>query len=86
MEWLSRLKLDLKVVEEDASNEVLQFEIQISLIYSKFVGLYIIRSDQITIYYPPLSATFCQNPSQRRIISRNPLILDLYLSLSSEIL
>src|SRR5258707_8094680 len=41
MEWLSRLKLDLEAVEEDASDEVLQFEIQISLIYSKFVGLYI---------------------------------------------
>ena len=40
MEWLSRLKLDLEAVEEDASDEVLQFEIQISLIYSKFVGLY----------------------------------------------
>jgi len=33
VEWLSRLKLDLEVVEEDASDEVLQFEIQISLIY-----------------------------------------------------
>ena len=44
MEWLSRLKLDSEAVEEDASDEVLQFEIQISLIYSKFVGLYIIGS------------------------------------------
>ena len=33
VEWLSRLKLDLEAVEEDASDEVLQFEIQISLIY-----------------------------------------------------
>ena len=41
MERLSRLKLDLEV---DASDEVLQFEIQISLIYSKFVGLYMIGS------------------------------------------
>src|SRR5258708_32016738 len=40
VEWLSRLKLDLEAVEEDASDEVLQFEIHISLIYSKFVGLY----------------------------------------------
>src|SRR5258708_8515508 len=40
-------------------------------------------SDLITIYYPPLSATFYQNPSQGRIILRNPLILDLYLSHSS---
>jgi len=32
VEWLSRLKLDLEAVEEDASDEVLQFEIQISLI------------------------------------------------------
>jgi len=44
VEWLSRLKLDLEVVDKDASDEVLQFEIQISLIYSKFVGLYIIGS------------------------------------------
>jgi len=40
VEWLSRLKLDLEAVDEDASDEVLQFEIQISLIYSKLVGLY----------------------------------------------
>src|SRR5258708_26983931 len=44
MEWLSRLKLDLEAVDKDASDEVLQFEIQISLIYSKLVGLYRIRS------------------------------------------
>ena len=81
MEWLSRLKLDLEAVDEDASDEVLQFEIYISLIYSKFVGLYIIR--YITIYYPPLSATFYQNPSHGRIILRNPLVLGLYLSHSS---
>ena len=61
VEWLSRLKLDLEAVDEDASDEVLQFEIQISV-------------------------TFCRNPSQRRIISQNPLILDSYLGLSSEIL
>ena len=81
MEWLSRLKLDLEAVDEDASDEVLQFEIQISLIYSKLVGLYRIR--YITIYYPPLSANFYWDPSHRRIILRNPLVLDSYLSHSS---
>ena len=80
MEWLSRLKLDLEVVVEDASDEVLQFEIQTSLIYLEFVE---IVHHLITIYYHPLSATFYQNPSQERIILRNPLILDLYLSHSS---
>ena len=49
MEWLRRLKLDLEAVVEDASDEVLQFEIQISLIYSKFVGLYIIILSSYTI-------------------------------------
>ena len=44
MEWLSRLKLDLEAVGKDASDEVLQFEIQISFIYSKIVGLYRIGS------------------------------------------
>src|SRR5260221_9500260 len=34
------LKLDLEAVVEDAGDEVFQFEIQISLIYWKFVGLY----------------------------------------------
>src|SRR6266404_8122944 len=41
---LCRLKLDLEAVVEDASDEVLQFEIQTSLIYSKLVGLYRIGS------------------------------------------
>ncbi len=72
MEWCSMLKLDLEVVVEDAGDEVLQFEIQISLIYLKFVG---IVHHLIIIYYQPLSVTFCQNPSQGRIISRNPIIL-----------
>ena len=39
MEWCSMLKLDLEVVVEDAGDEVFQFEIQISLIYLKFVGI-----------------------------------------------
>src|SRR5258706_6178078 len=81
MEWLSRLKLDLEAVEEDASDEVLQFEIQISLIYSKFVGLYIIGS-----YHHILSPTisdFLSESLQGRIILRNPLVLDSYLSHSS---
>src|SRR5258708_1318679 len=38
------------------------------------------ESDLITIYYHPLSVTFYQNPSQGRIILRNPLVLDSYLS------
>ena len=42
MERLSRMKLDLEAVVEDASNEVYSFQIQKSLIYWKFVGLYII--------------------------------------------
>ena len=46
MEWLSRLKLDLEAVVEDASDEVLQFEIQTCLIYLKFVE---IAHDLITI-------------------------------------
>src|SRR5260221_10717153 len=50
-----RLKLDLEAVDEDASNEVLQFEIQISLIYSKLVGLYIIGS-----YHHILSPTISE--------------------------
>ena len=39
MEWFSMLKLDLEAVVEDAGDEVFQFEIQISLIYLKFVGI-----------------------------------------------
>ena len=39
MEWFSMLKLDLEVVVEDVSDEVHIFEIQISLIYLKFVGI-----------------------------------------------
>ena len=38
MEWLSRLKLDLEAVVEDANEEVYSFQIQRSLIYLKFVG------------------------------------------------
>ena len=70
MEWFGMLKLDLDAVVEDACDEVLQFEIQRSLINLKFVQ-YLIR-----IYYQPLSATLCQNPSWGRIISRNPIILN----------
>ncbi len=44
MERLGRMKLNLEVVVEDASNEVYSFQIQKSLIYGKFVGLYIIKS------------------------------------------
>ena len=44
MERLGRMKLDLEVVVEDASNEVYSFQIQRSLIYWTFVGLYSIRS------------------------------------------
>ncbi len=39
VEWLSRLKLDLEAVVEDASDEVCSFEIQRSLIYLKFVWI-----------------------------------------------
>ncbi len=39
VEWLSRLKLDLEAVVEDASDEVCSFETQRSLIYSKFVWI-----------------------------------------------
>ncbi len=35
MEWLSRLKLDLEVVVEDASDDVYSFEIQRSLLYTQ---------------------------------------------------
>ncbi len=44
VERLSRMKLDLEAVVEDASDEVYSFQIQKSLIYWKFVGLYIIGS------------------------------------------
>jgi len=37
VEWFSMLKLDLEAVMEDACDEVLQFEIQRSLINLKFV-------------------------------------------------
>ncbi len=72
MERISRLKLDLEAVVEDVSDEVHIFEIQISLIYLKFVG---IVQHLIIIYYQPLSATLCQNHSWGRIIPRNPIIL-----------
>ena len=62
MEWLSRLKLDLEAVEEDASDEVLQFEIQISLIYLKFVE---IVHDQILSPYTI--------PHNQRLFVRIPL-------------
>ena len=74
MEWFSMLKLDLEAVVEDAGDEVFQFEIQISLICWDFVGLYIRRN--ISSYY--------QDPSRGRIILRNPIILSLYLGISSE--
>ncbi len=44
MERLGRMKLNLEVVVEDASDKVYSFQIQKSLIYRKFVGLYIIKS------------------------------------------
>ena len=72
MEWFSMLKLDLEVVVEDVSDEVHIFEIQISLISSKFVG---IVHHLIIIYYHPLSATFLLESLSGRIISRNPIIL-----------
>jgi len=37
---LGRLKLDLEAVVEDANEKVYSFQIQRSLIYLKFVGLY----------------------------------------------
>ncbi len=52
MEWLSRVKLDMEAVVEDASDEVLQFEIEGSLINSGFVWIvhyHRIRSDHIRI-------------------------------------
>ena len=49
MEWFSMLKLDLEAVVEDVSDEVHIFEIQISLIYLKFVG--IVKNIIIISYY-----------------------------------
>ena len=54
MERLSRMKLDLEVVVEDAGNEVFQFEIQISLIYLKFVGI---------VQHIIIISSYYQNPS-----------------------
>ncbi len=79
MEWFSMLKLDLEAVVEDVSDEVHIFEIQISLIYSKFVG--IVGSSS---YHTISTLTFYHNPSLRRIILRNPIVLNLCLSASSE--
>ncbi len=59
MEWCSMLKLDLEVVVEDAGDEVFQFEIQISLIYLKFVGL----KNTLSSYHTISTSTFYQNPS-----------------------
>ena len=71
MEWLSRLKLDLEAVEEDASDEVLQFEIQISLIYSKFVGLYITRSYH-HILSPTISDFLSESLSEKDNLKESP--------------
>jgi len=57
VERLGRMELGLEVVVEDASDEVYSFQIQKSLIYWKFGGLYIIKSHCI------------RNPSQGGIIS-----------------
>ncbi len=59
MEWLSRLKLDLEAVVEDASDEVYSFEIEGSLINFK---LYISHYQIIDFYH---------NPPQRRIKSHH---------------
>ena len=71
MEWLSRLKLDLEVVDKDASDEVLQFEIQISLIYSKFVGLYIIGSYH-HILSPTISDFLSESLTQEDYLKESP--------------
>ncbi len=72
MERLSRLKLDLEAVVEDARDEVYSFQIQKSLIYWKFVGLYKGRSS----YHTVSTSTFYQNPSQGGIISVNLIVLN----------
>jgi len=74
VERLSRMKLDLEVVVEDASDEVYGFQIQKSLIYWKFVGLYV--HYQISSYHTISTLTFYQNPSQGGIILRNLIVLN----------
>jgi len=71
VEWLSRLKLDLEAVEEDASDEVLQFEIQISLIYLKFVGLYMIGSYH-HILSPTISDFLSESLSEKDNLTESP--------------
>src|SRR5260370_41033034 len=71
MEWLSRLKLDLEAVDEDASDEVLQFEIQISLIYSKLVGLYMIGSYH-HILSPTISDFLSESHTQEDYLKESP--------------
>ncbi len=67
------MKLNLEAVMEDASEEVYSFQILRSLKYLKFVG---VVKKNISSYY--------QNPSWRRIILRNPIVLNSYLGISSE--
>ncbi len=69
MEWLSRLKLDLEAVVEDADEEVYSFQIQRSLIYLKFVG--VVHHLILSSYHTISTSTFYHNPSQGGIILRN---------------
>src|SRR5258708_37938812 len=71
VEWLSRLKLDLEAVDKDASDEVLEFEIQISLIYSKLVGLYIIGSYH-HILSPTISEFLSESLTQEDYLKESP--------------
>src|SRR5258705_11272511 len=68
---LSRLKLDLEAVVEDASDEVLQIEIQISLIYLKFVGLYMIVSYH-HILSPTISDFLSESLSEKDNLKESP--------------
>ena len=70
VERLGRMKLDLEAVVEDACDEVLQFEIQRSLINLKFV-----QYNNIS-YHTISTSTFYQNPSRGGIILRNLIMLN----------
>src|SRR5260221_13553171 len=78
---LSRLKLDLEAVVEDANEEVYSFQIQRSLIYLKFVGVvkYLILSQNHT-----KKSTFYRKSFLRRDYTIKSLHAQLCLSLSSE--
>ena len=77
MEWLSRMKLDLEVVVEDASDEVQSLEIQRSLINLKFVWI---------VHYHIISESLSGEDYSKKILLCSTCVWVPAVKLSREVL